>query len=161
MEFTSTEQLKKYILQHSEIALRASQEKVYQIIENVLNQFYDEFEPSMYKRTNQLMRSLVKSDVKQVGNQIVAYVYFDIEKLDYSMKYLFGDFRKNTYHREDWTKENDKWVLENAMIGTYTHGGYPYATGNTRIWIESMEEIRKKIYDILKTELQLAGIPIE
>ena len=161
MEFTSTEQLKKYILQHNEIAIRASQEKVFQIIERVLKQFYDEFEPTMYERTNQLMRSLVKSDVKQVGNQIVAYVYFDIEKLDYSMKYLFGDFRKNTYHREDWTKENDKWVLENAMVGTYTHGGYPYATDNTRIWIESMAEIRKKIYDILKTELQLAGIPIE
>jgi hypothetical protein len=161
MEFTSSSQIKDYILKQSEIAVRASQEKIYQIIERVLKQFYDEFDPVMYKRTNQLMRSLVKSDVKQIGNQIVAEVYFDLNKLDYSMKYLFGDFRKNTYHREDWTKENDAWVLENAMVGTYTHGGYPNATGNTRIWIESMSEISKKIYDILKTELESAGIPIK
>jgi hypothetical protein len=84
MEFTSSSQIKDYILKQSEIAVRASQEEIYQIIERVLKQFYDEFDPVMYKRTNQLMRSLVKSDVKQIGNQIVAEVYFDLEKLDYS-----------------------------------------------------------------------------
>ena len=41
MDFTSTEQLKKYLLSHGEIAIRASQEKVFQIIERHLKQFYD------------------------------------------------------------------------------------------------------------------------
>ena len=84
-----------------------------------------------------------------------------MDKLDYSIKYLNGKFRENTFHGESWDKDNDKWVLENAMIGTYTHGGYSYATGNTRIWIESMAELTNKMYDILKKELTLAGIPIK
>ena len=161
MDFTSAEQLKKYLLSHGEIAIKASQEKVFQIIERHLKQFYDEFDPSVYERTNQLLKSLVKSEIKQIGNEIVAEVYFDLDKLDYSIKYLNGAFYKNTFHREPWDKDNDAWVLENAMIGTYPHGGYSYATGNTRIWIESMAELTNKMYNILKKELTLAGIPIK
>lgn len=168
MTFNSVEALKNYILTHSQVAVDIAKEKIALIINHFLTEYYKEFEPEVYVRTYQLLNSLVKTDVKLVGNEWVAEVYFDLDALDYSTRIVphgqpWSGYAKpeNTYHREDWEDKNTKWVLETAMTGGNTgnpHGGY--ASG-TAIWTESMRVLSKEGIKILKQELIKAGIPVK
>lgn len=167
MTFNSVDELKNYILSRSKVAIEQARERVYDKIAEFLFKFYEEFEPNVYVRTYQLLCSLVKTDVVKTTNGWVAEVYFDLNALDYSTRIVpqgqpWSSYAKpeNTYHRENWTKENDAWVLETAMTGANPHGGYDRATGNTRIWIESMKVLNKKKRSILKKALIDAGIPV-
>ena len=83
MTFHSIEELKQYILSHSQNALQKATEQVYQIINRFVKEFYAEYSPSMYDRTYQLYQSLVKTDVEVSGNGCTAYVYFDFSSLVY------------------------------------------------------------------------------
>lgn len=164
MTFKSIEELKNYILSQSGAAIKAAQEKIANIINHFLTEYYREFDPEVYVRTEQLLRSLIKSDVISTPNGWYAEVYFDLDALDYSTRvvpqgqswssYASSD---NTYHRENWTKENDEWVLKTAMTGSRPHGGY--ATG-TAIWNESMNVLSKEGIAILREKLMQAGVPI-
>lgn len=165
MTFKTSAELKSYILKRSEVAIKLAQERIYQVIDRFLGQYYKEFEPEVYIRTFQLFRSLVKTDVKQVGNSWVAEVYFDLNALDYSTRIVplnrpWSKYAKpyNTYHREKWTKENDQWVLETAMTGDESHGGWGWGDG---IWDSSMKVLNKDTFNILKQELIKAGIPVK
>ena len=134
---------------------------------NLLNRFYNEFEPDVYVRTYQLLRSLVKTDVKSTINGWVAEVYFDINALDYSTRIVpqgqpWSEWASpnTTLHRQSWTDANTEWVLKTAMTGGNTgkpHGGY--ASG-TAIWNESMRVLSKEGIEILKQELIKAGISV-
>lgn len=161
MVFDSIEALKNHILSCSKVAVEIARDKVYSVISECLEQFYSEFKPDVYVRTEQLLRSLVKDRVVSTGNGWEAEVYFDIELLDYSTR-IVPDGKSwspnNTYHRDAWTKENDKWVLETAMQGGKPHGGY--AEG-TQIWTESMNWLTKEKLEIFRQALTAAGIPIK
>ena len=164
MTFDSIDALKKYILSRSKVAIEAAREKVYDKIADVLFQFYGEFPPDVYVRTYQLLCSLVKTDVVSTGNGWTVEIYFDLGALDYSTRIVpqgqpWSSWAKpeNTYHKENWGKENDAWVLETAMTGAKPHGGY--ASG-TAIWTESMNILNKEKRDILKNALIQAGIPV-
>lgn len=164
MTFKSIEELKNYILSQSGVAIKATQDKIAMIINHFLTEYYREFEPEVYVRTYQLLCSLIKSDVVQTPNGWYAEVYFDLDALDYATRvvpqgqpwssYASSD---NTYHRNDWTKENDEWVLKTAMTGSHPHGGY--ATG-TAIWDKSLNILNKDAINILKEKLIQAGIPV-
>lgn len=154
MDFNNSEELKRYILLRGEVAVQLAQEKVYAIINRFVKEYYAEFSPSLYERTYQLFRSLVKTDVRQIGNEIIAEVYFDIDLLDYHMKRIHG----KTYNNKGWSEEK---TLEAAMIGNYSHGGYEGAAKNTRIWKESLEILNAEKYNILKKAIIDAGIPIK
>lgn len=166
MTFSSMEELKNYILKCSEFAIVEAQKKVANIINHFLTQYYREFEPEVYVRTEQLLRSLTKSRVIRTDNGWVAEVYFDLSALDYSNRIVPSQFSSygsghNTYHRENWTHENDAWVLETAMTGGNTgrpHGGYE---SGTKIWNESLNILNKEAIDILKKKLIEAGIPVK
>ena len=159
MTFDSIEALKSHILSESKGAIIIAQERVYRVIDGFLKKFYSEFDPSLYDRTQQLMRSLVKSNIVSTGNGWSVEIYFDLSRLDYSIKTLKGiGTWGNTFKREDWTKENDEWVLETAMIGSRPHGDY--ASG-TAIWTESINVLHNEGIEILKQELIKAGIPVK
>ena len=151
MVFHNERELKNYILSCSDFAIKAAQEKVMMIINHFLTEFYREFTPEVYDRTEQLLRSLTKSNIKSTGNGWVAEVYFDLSALDYSINRVNSS---QTY----WSEEE---VLENAMVGKYPHGGYTKATGNTQIWTESMKVLTKERIEILKKSLIEAGIPVK
>jgi len=162
MIFKTAKDLENYILSHSKTAIEQAREKVYNIIADVLLKFYNEFEPSLYERTYQLLCSLVKEQAAPTKNGWTAEIYFDLNSLNYSMKTLknIGSWR-NRYKQGDWSHENDEWVLKNAMTGTYPHGGHEGASGNTQIWVESMKLLDQDAVEILKQELINAGIPIK
>lgn len=170
MTFKSIDDIKKYILLHSKDAVQKTQEQAYQVINRFVKEYYSEFSPSVYERTYQLFRSLVKTDVKSTGNGWVAEVYFDLDTLDYHIK----NFTKPEYYNKDkggyehpYKNEispngkfnNEGWsemkTLEAAMAGS--HGGY---TDGTPIWDYSIAVLSQEMYHILKRMLNDAGIPV-
>ena len=167
MNITSSKQLEQVLMAKYEAAIAGARDEIYDIIDSFLKDFYFEFEPSVYKRTRQLLRSLVKTDVKRVGNRVEASVYFDLDTLDYSMKIVTDNFpwateaerdageKVNTYHRQSWSHENDIAVFEMAAHGS--HGG---AVKGTAIWDKPHAIINSRWRNILKEMLLKQGISI-
>lgn len=154
MVFRNETELKNFLLQKCRNAVVQAEESVHRTIDNCLKQFYSEFSPDEYIRTQQLLHSLVKSGVKQVGNSFEAEVYFDVSSLNYQT----GEIP--TQHGFGYATWDAETVLRVAMTGDYggkPHGGY--ATG-TAILTESMNRLGN-IFELLKQELIAQGIPIK
>lgn len=154
MTFSSMDALKNYILSRSQVAVQRAQERVYKVLDHFVGNFYIEYEPSLYVRTYQFYRSLVKSDVIRTANGYEVQVYFDITQLDHSMKSLQGI---GTWGNKGWSEEK---ILNTAMVGSAPHGGYAPA-GGTGIWNNAMPIISQNAYNYLKQELIKAGIPLK
>lgn len=148
MTFDSTDALKNYILPKCAIAIRYAQMEIFNIIDKFLMNYYGEFSPEVYQRTQQLLHSLVKSDIKSTGSGYEAEVYFDVGLLDYSMKTINGI----TVPNKGWSEEK---TLSAAAHGS--HGGW---VSGTAIWDDPMEIIDSKAIEILKKHLIAAGIPL-
>ena len=164
------QELKNYVLSKSQVAIKVAQEEVYGIIYKFLKQYYSEYDPSVYERTYQLLRSLVKTDVMPTDNGWKAYIYFDISSLDYTIKlftkpkYYYDETYHNPFNPSD-TSENGVFnnpkgsgqlVVESAMHGE--HGG---KASGTAVWDESMKILKNGAYDILTKWLKYYGIPLK
>lgn len=155
IEFENKKQLEQFLLQKCQAAIIDAENKIYADIKSTLAQFYQEFTPEEYIRTNQLLHSLVKSSVKKVGKGYEAEVYFDVSLLNYNqgMTLLKHTPEHGMYGWATWTGQK---VLDVAMTDGLPHGRYE--TG-TPIWTVS----KKKMGDILKLleqKLIAHGIPI-
>ena len=164
MTFNSFEELKRYILSQSRVAIEKARDEMFKKIENVLLEFYEDFTPDVYVRTYQLLCSLVKEDVVSTGDGWRAEIYFDMDALDYSTRIVpqgqpWSAWAKpeNTFHREDWTGANTEWVFKTAMTGDLPHGGY---AGGDNIWDETKRVFNSEKLKVLKQALKKAGIPI-
>lgn len=140
MVFKNDAQLKAFFMDKCKNAVASAEEKVHRIIDSCLHRFYDEWKPDQYKRTSQLLHSLVKSGVKPTVNGYEAEVYFDVNSLNYTTG--------------SWDGET---VLGVVMESSMPHGGY--MTG-TAIWNES-KIMLGDIWDLLEKELKAQGIPIK
>ena len=147
--FNNIEAIKRDIIKKSEKGIEQAQDRIYKFIDMFLKEYYNEYDPKVYERTEQLLNSLVKSKVVSSGNGYVAEVYFDIDKLDYSMKKVGGKLVPN----HGWSEEE---TLASAARGE--HGGYVVGTA---IWSDPIAYLPKEAYDILKRELIKAGIPLK
>ena len=152
MVFKSVEELRTYILSRCEAAVVEVEEKVYRIIDEHLDKFYGEFTPAEYIRTKQLLHSLVRTGVKQVGTSFVAEVYFDASKLNYQTGVIPLKSGRTGY--ATWSGGQ---VLETAMQSGLPHGGY---AGGTAIWGESLTKLGN-IYILLVQALEANGIPVK
>lgn len=154
MVFKNESQLRNFLLAKCKNAIVQAEEKVHQTIDSCLKQFYSEFSPDEYIRTEQLLHSLVKSDVKPSGNGFEAKVYFDIGGLNYPK----GETKLQSGGRgyANWDKDT---ILDVVMTGSYSglpHGGHAEGTA---IWTESINRLGN-IFELLKQELIAQGIPI-
>ena len=154
MVFKNEKQLKEFLLAKCKSAIVQAEEKVHRIIDDCLKQFYSEFKPDEYIRTQQLLHSLVRSGVKTTANGFEAEVYFDVGSLNYDQGLV--PLQSGGYGWAEWDAET---VLKVAMTGDYgglPHGGYE---GGTAIWTESLKRLGN-IFELLKQELVAQGIPI-
>lgn len=151
MTFKNKEQLENFLLKKCKTAVANTEKKVYKTIDGCLKKYYSEFEPKEYIRTKQLLHSLVKTDVKQVGKGYEAEVYFDESALDYQTGWVEIKSTQETgaMGYATWGAEE---VLDTAMHGT--HGGY---ISGTPIWDKSMS-ILGDIRQLLKQELISLGV---
>lgn len=147
MVFKNEKQLKAFLLQKCKNALIKSQAQVYQIIDRFIKEFYVDYSPEMYERTYQLYRSLVKSDIKLTGNGYEAYVYFDLDSLDY----VTG------------AKPSGEQVLDAAAYGGHGAEGLKVVSGNSgvSVWNTPKEMLDAHAIEILKRMLISEGVPIK
>lgn len=143
-EFTSMSQVKDYILGKSQTAVAMAQERVYEVLDRYLDAFYGSYEPVYYERTRQLLRSLVKSSVRRVGNTVEAEVYFDVSSLSYSTG----------------AKPGGLDVLGAAASGGHGANGLKVIPGSIGVWDDPMNIIRPEAIQMLVKYLRGAGIPL-
>ena len=156
MVFKNEKELEKFLLQKCKADVAGTEQKVHNIIDKCLNQFYEQYEPEEYIRMYQLLHSLVKSDVKKVGNGYEAEVYFNIDGIHYQNGLVET---KSGYGYANWDKDT---ILDVVMTGSYSglpHGG---RAGGTVIWTKSQDIIRTLggVYKMLERELTAIGVPI-
>lgn len=169
MTFKTVKELEDYIKKQAELALIMAQEEVYRIVQSFVDEYYSSYAPQVYERTGQLYRSLVRGEIKASTNGYKAYVYFDLEKLDYSMKRLtkWRDSSGQYMNPFNYDTSSDGWfknsgysnekTLESAMKGL--HGGLDVNT--SPIWSNSLNEINRNIIPIFKKYLKQNRIPIK
>lgn len=153
MKFKNEKQLETFLLAKCRAAVAGTEQKIHSIIDKCLRQFYAQFDPDEYIRTEQLLHSLVKSDVKQVGNKFVAEVYFDVGALNYDTGVV------PTQSGTGYATWDGETVLRVAMESDVPHGGYAKGTA---IWTKSQATIQTLggVYEMLERELRMMGIPI-
>ena len=154
MTFKNEAQLRKFLLDKCANAVDNAKEKVHDKFVNNLNQFYSEFKPREYIRTNELFNSLEVTGVKRVGNQhmsrATAEIYFNTPQYEHGYVLL----QSGDYGYSYW---DDDYILDVTMKGGFPHGGYE---GGTAIWTETMKNLGNKrgIKNLLKQELKKQGL---
>lgn len=159
MKFKNETQLKNFLMQKCRAAVAGTEQKVHNIIDKCLRQFYAQFSPDEYIRTKQLLHSLVKSKVEPNGkNGYKARVYFDVSLLNYEQGMM--ELQHTSEHgRYGWATWDGETVLRVAMESDVPHGGFKKGTA---IWTKSQATIQALggVYEMLERELKMIGVPI-
>ena len=147
MVFRNESQIKAFLLSKCKNALSQAQNKIYAIIKRFLVEFYQDYDPELYDRTNQLLHSLVKSDVIQTATGYKACVYFDLSSIDY----IYG------------AQPSGEQVMSAAAEGWHGADGLLVKSGNTgvSIWNDPMEILNAEAFNILEKMMIDEGIPIK
>lgn len=150
MVFKNEAQLKKFLMEKCANAVANVEKKVHEEFVGNLNQFYNEFEPQEYIRTNALFDSLEVTGVKRNGNYVEAEVYFNTPSYEHGWVPLQSGNHGYSY----WSDEK---IMNVVMKGRLPHGGYE---SGTRIWTDSMNALggQRGIKSLLKQELKRQGL---
>ena len=145
MVFKNEKELERFLLAKCQSALIKAQEKVYKVLDLYMQRFYADYDPELYERTYQLLHSLVKSDIRKNGKELIAEVYFDLN-----------------YMYETGANPSGKQVMDAAAYGG--HGAKDllivYGSGEDACFTP-LEILDAKAIEILKNMLIAEGIPIK
>ena len=145
MTFKNEKQLKEFLLKKCKTALAVTQEKAYQIIDMHVQNFYKDYTPEEYHRTRQLMRSLVKSNIRSTGSGYEAEVYFDLN-----------------YAYSTGSEPSGEQVMDAAATGGHGASGMRVIySGGANTWVSPKAVLDLEAINILVQELRIAGIPIK
>ncbi len=150
MTFKNEAQLKKFLMEKCAEAVANTEKKIHNEFVGNLNQFYNEFEPQEYIRTNALFKSLEVTGVKRAGNRVVAEVYFNTP----SWEHGWVPLQSGNFGYSSWSDEK---IMNVVMRGGVPHGGYE---GGTAIWNSSLQSLggQRGIKNLLKQELKRQGL---
>lgn len=145
MVFKNQKELERFIMKQSRQALMKAQDKVYGIIKKFLYQFYTEYDPEVYDRTYQFLKSLVQSKIVSDGKGYKAEVYFDLN-----------------YIYDTGANPTGEQVMQAADYGR--HGAMGLAVADFKgesVWYGSLAELDAKAINILVDMLRAEGIPVK
>jgi len=144
MTFKTSSELQSYIVARMQPAVQTAVNKAYEVIDQILKQWYGSYQPHLYDRTYQLFSSLVKVNTYKSGNGYAAEVYFDSSMMDY----ITGK------------QPSGEQVLNTAMKGG--HGvdekGFKVAAYTIPIWDTSLGQLDPELYALIERELKANGI---
>ncbi|RFZ78210.1 hypothetical protein DS742_13915 [Lacrimispora amygdalina] len=140
------------------------QKKVYKAIDDSIKQYYIEFTPKIYERTERLLTSLVKTDIVKTKNGFACEVKIDEDYLNYAYPYT-GKFDPSYPHDYDgrfamgmdvvnWA--NFRFPDDDSDGGNH---GYTARVNSGGFWDRALKELGE-IIDILKENLIKQGIKI-
>lgn len=149
MVFKNRRELENFLYDKAYDALRNAQGVVYEIIKDYLHQFYADYDPVLYERTEQLLRSLVRGDIRASAKGWVTDVYFDLS----SLSYVTGN------------QPTGEQVMKAAAQGLHGAIGSDllYVNGNTGVdvWYDPLQVLDAEAIRILRDRLVEEGIPIK
>lgn len=149
MTFKNRSELLNFLYDKAYSALRNAQGTVYEIIRDFVVQFYEDYDPVLYERTEQLLRSLVRGDIRPSANGWVADVYFDLS----SLNYITGN------------QPTGEQVMRAAAQGLHGAIGedFLYVQGDTgvSIWNDPLQVLDAEAIRVLRDRLREQGIPIK
>lgn len=146
----NSRELKQALLPKIKQAVGITQAQAYNIIDDVLQQFYNEYTPEYYKRTNQLLRSLVCSKIEELPNGYRATVYFDYKRLKYKR-----------WKNGEWTGADEMDFGGVRGLHGYKGKNHSIPIKGSKFWSTPQKEISDKIIETLLKNLKSAGIPIK
>ena len=117
-------------------------ERVYETLNHFLQEYYNSYNPTSYRRQFDFLRSAVKVEPAAKGNIVVAYVYIDMDYM--------GNYYDATGHQvASWANEG-------------LHGGTIEGDNTPHVWDDTIEntvsngELLRLAVDFLKSK----GIPV-
>lgn len=143
-------ELKAILLPKIKESVRQTQMQVYDIIDTVLQDFYNDYTPEQYHRTYQLLHSLVHSEIEEIPNGYRATVYFDYTKIDYT----------NRKFKKKWSGEKEMEFGGVRGLRGYRGKGHSIPIRAPKFWLDPKNEIDNKVKSMLLANLKANGIPI-
>lgn len=148
--------MEDYIMDGLYKTVESGRNKVYQVIHLALEKYYGEYTPQFFKRTEQVLNSLVVSDVVSTGNGYKAEIYFNLGALNHPDIFTYTKNGKEYKMDGSWDENR---ILNSVMLSG-THGGLKNVKG-TAVWTESMKVLDSAFINFLKKELIANGIPVK
>lgn len=108
-------------------------ERVYQTLNHFLQEYYNSYNPTSYRRQYDFLRSAVKVEPKVVGNKVVASVYIDTDSMD------------------DYYNATGEQVAMWANQGS--HGGLNTGSNTPHVWDDTID-ITVNNGELLKLAIQ-------
>lgn len=94
-------------------------ERVYEVLNYFLQEYYDSYDPKSYRRQYDLLRSAVKVEPKIKGNKVIASVFIDTDSMD------------------DYYNATGEQVARWANQGL--HGGMATGGKTPRVWDDTLD----------------------
>ena len=117
-QIRNSNDLNKMMMEYCKELCTLMTEEVYSAINYFIIQYYNEWTPSQYQRTEAFLQSAFKTDVKKIGNGYQAIVGIDYESLN--------EYEEATgFQTVTWANEGLHGSLD---VGTDTH-----------VWDDAME----------------------
>lgn len=113
-------------------------ERIYEVLNYFLQEYYDSYDPKSYRRTKDFLYSAVKVEPKIKGNKVIASVYIDTDSMD------------------DYYNATGEQVARWANQGL--HGGIPTGGKTPRVWDDTIDstvnngELLKLAIDYLRSK---------
>ena len=126
-------ELEKALLPNMKEMVNIMATKVYETLNYFLQEYYNSYQPSSYRREYDFLRSAVKVEPKIVGSKVIASVYIDTDSMD--------NYYNATGHQvATWANQG-------------LHGGLDVGTNTPNVWDDTMEETIKN-GELLKSAIQ-------
>lgn len=146
MNITNQNQLNAIMRAEMENCINIAGARVWEIIDQSIRQYYDNYEPAKYEREYQFYRSCIKTKPQWVGNEVKVVVYIDYNSMIYKPK------------KEGQERPSGKQVVDWASEGL--HGGLDVGDDH-RFWDEAMDEIDKgTVFADIATTLKSHGFTV-
>ena len=139
---SSMKQLQKALMPTMANMTGVLAERVYEILNYFLQEYYNSYSPVYYRRQYDFLRSAIKVEPKVKGNKVIASVYIDTDHLD------------NYYNATGG--EVASWANQGLHGGTVEGNNTPHVWDDTVKNTVGNGELLKLAVDYLKSK----GIPV-
>ena len=139
---SSMNQLQKALIPAMTGMVDVLAERVYEILNYFLQEYYNSYSPVYYRRQYDFLRSAIKVEPKVKGNKVIASVYIDTDHLD------------NYYDATG--EEVASWANQGLHGGTVEGNNTPHVWDDTVKNTVGNGELLKLAVDYLKSK----GIPV-
>lgn len=116
---SSMKELEKALMKELVGMVDVMAERVYETLNYFLQEYYNSYTPSSYRRQYDFLRSAVKVEPKIKGNKVIASVYIDTDSMD-------NYYNATGYQVATWANKG-------------LHGGLDVGNNTPHIWDDTMK----------------------